>query len=119
MFAAKFKLALEVEWKDWKLQFGNLLLNTYRKKLADLWEFIEAKGDMLQKPVKDLDDVRLAMACLQTVRDNFIYLDKELINMEEAYAVFTKFNIKIPSIDIEKVDGLRFNFNNLNIYVSN
>ncbi|KAG8306517.1 hypothetical protein J6590_045685 [Homalodisca vitripennis] len=115
-FIAKFKLALKVEWKEWKLTLGNILLNAYRKKLADLWEFIEVKGDVLLKPVKDLDDVRLAMACLESVRDNFIHLDRELIAIEEAYAIFAKFNIKVPPEDIEKVDGLRFNFNNLITY---
>lgn len=115
---AKFKLALKVEWKEWKLVLGNMLLIAYRKKLADLWEFIEVKGDILQKPVKDLDDVRLAMACLEAVRDNFIRLDRELIAIEEAYSIFSKFNIKVLPEDIEKVDGLRFNFNNLIVYVS-
>lgn len=117
-FTAKFKLALKVEWKEWKLVLGNMLLIAYRKKLADLWEFIEVKGDILQKPVKDLDDVRLAMACLEAVRDNFIRLDRELIAIEEAYSIFSKFNIKVLPEDIEKVDGLRFNFNNLIVYVS-
>lgn len=66
----------------------------------------------------DFLQVRLAMACLDAIRANFIRLDRELSAIEEAYAIFAKFNIKVPPEDIEKVDGLRFNFENLIQYVS-
>ncbi|XP_054290039.1 dynein axonemal heavy chain 8-like [Macrosteles quadrilineatus] len=114
MLTTQLKLALKVEWKDWKLTLSNLFLNAYRKKLSELWDFMEEKKEiLLKKPVKDLDEVRLAMACLDAIRGNFIRLDRELSAIEEAYAIFAKFNIKVPPEDIEKVDGLRFNFENL------
>lgn len=107
-----------VEWKEWKFTLGNLLLIAYRQKLKEIVEFIDEKSAVLSKPIMDLDDARLAMNCLESIRENFIRLDSELFGIEEAYALFSKFEVKIPPEDIEQVDGLRFNFGNLITSVS-
>lgn len=58
------------------------------------------------------------MACLQLIRENFIEMDLDLGLMEEAYAVFARFKIDVPKEDIERVDTLRFNFQNMVNHVS-
>jgi dynein heavy chain len=61
---------------------------------------------------------RLAMACLEMIRENFIEIDLDLINMEEAYNIFGKYKIDIPKEDTERVESLRFNFQNMVNHVS-
>lgn len=58
------------------------------------------------------------MACLEMIRENFIEIDLDLINMEEAYNIFGKYKIDIPKEDTERVESLRFNFQNMVNHVS-
>lgn len=58
------------------------------------------------------------MACLQLIRENFIEMDLDLGLMEEAYAIFSRFKIDVPKEDIERIDTLRFNFENMVNHVS-
>lgn len=60
------------ESKKWKTALGVLLSTQYKKKLDEMVDFITEQQNILQKPINDLDDVRLAMVCLEKVRDNFI-----------------------------------------------
>lgn len=53
------------------------------------------------------------MACLQLIRENFIEMDLDLGLMEEAYGIFSRFKIDVPKEDIERIDTLRFNFENM------
>lgn len=92
---------------------GNQLSAYYKKILDEMVEFINDQDKILVRKLNDLDDVRLAMNCLQNVRENFIRIDMALTLMEDTYAMFHSFNINIPAADIERVDGLRFNFQNM------
>lgn len=40
-------------------------------------------------------------------------MDLDLGLMEEAYSAFAKFKIDVPKEDVERIDTLRFNFNNM------
>lgn len=53
------------------------------------------------------------MKCLGEIRDDFISLDMELIQIEETYTLMGKFNIDISREDQDIVDGLRYNFNSM------
>lgn len=60
------------ESKKWKLILGKLLGANYKKQLDEMVDFIADMENILSKPIKDLDDVRMAMNCLEKIRDNFI-----------------------------------------------
>lgn len=81
-------------------------------------DFIKTQEKILGKPIKDLDDCRLAMSCLEIIRSNFIEMDLDLGLMEEAYAVFARYAIDVPKEDIERIDTLRFNFESMINHVS-
>lgn len=53
------------------------------------------------------------MACLETIRDNFIDMDMALELMEDAFAAFAEFQIAVAKEDVEAVDTLRYNFTNM------
>lgn len=72
--------------------------------------------DLLQSIIRKI--FRLAMTCLEQIRENFIEMDMTLGLMEEAYGTFSKYQIQVPKEDIERVDTLRYNFDNMITHVS-
>lgn len=109
----KLKLAFSVEASSWKKLLGSTLSINYKNKLMKISEYINEKNKVLLRPIKDLEDVRIAMKCLSTIRDDFITFDMELILIEETYSLMGYFNIDIMKEEQDIVDSLRFNFNNM------
>ncbi|XP_043198855.1 dynein axonemal heavy chain 8-like [Amphibalanus amphitrite] len=107
------KVSLTVEIEAWLRAYASRLHQEYSVKLDDVAEFFKENSHQLSKPIKDLDDVRNAMECLKTVRDRQIEIDMLLGPVEEAYALFNKFEIPVPKEEAEKVDGLRYAFEKL------
>lgn len=58
--------------KEWKVILGHKLSSTYKKRLKEIVDFISEKEKVLSRNLRDLDDVRMAMNCLISVRENFI-----------------------------------------------
>lgn len=112
-FTDKLKLAFLVEASAWKKSMGVILSNKYKKKLQVIMDYIYEKNKVLSRNIKDLEDVRVAMKCLGEIRDDFISLDMELIQIEETYTLMGKFNVDISKEDQDIVDGLRYNFSNM------
>lgn len=66
------KRALIIESNAWKKLLGKHLLIYNKQILVEMVDFISQQTKLLAKELKDLDDVRMAMQCLEVVRDNFI-----------------------------------------------
>ncbi|XP_072395911.1 dynein axonemal heavy chain 8 [Diabrotica undecimpunctata] len=109
----QYKMALLVESEAWKHTLGKKLCDNYREKLNKMVDFIKAQEKILNKPINDLDDCRIAMACLEVIRQNFIEMDMDLGLIEEAFATFNRFHIYVSKDDTERVESLRFNFQNM------
>lgn len=58
--------------KAWKITLGKHLTTEYRNKLLVFVEFISDMDKILRKTMKDLDDVRLAMDALETIRQKSV-----------------------------------------------
>ena len=56
--------------------------SVYRKMLEDVCDFGEEYCKKLSRPIKDLEDVRQAMAALETIRQNQIEMDFSLSPVE-------------------------------------
>ncbi|PSN47670.1 Dynein heavy chain 8 [Blattella germanica] len=109
----KMKLGLLVESNAWKISLGRELCAAYKLKLNEMVNFIKDKSKQLERKLKDLDDVRLAMNCLGEIRENFIQIDMDLGLIEETYATFARFNVDVAKEDAERVDTLRYTFQNM------
>ncbi|CAH0727356.1 unnamed protein product, partial [Brenthis ino] len=109
----KIKLALHIESVEWKRILGKLLSQAYKERVLKLMQFIKDRMKTMSKKIKDLDDVRVAMLCLEMIREEFIGMDVELDLIEESYATFAHFNIDIPKEDADMVYGLRYAFQNM------
>lgn len=101
------------ESKQWKSILGTKLCAYYQIILEKNVIFISAQDKILCRELENLDDCRVAMDCLKVIRDNFIDIDNSLMLMEQTYAVFQEFELNVPSEDLDRVDGLRYQFNRM------
>lgn len=96
------------EIKAWKDALGASLNSKSSTDLDDILSFAQGIVSRLERPINDLEDVRLAMECLKEMRDNEIKFDAMMGPIEQGYAMLTANNVKIPSAEQEKLDSLTF-----------
>ena len=86
------KLGLTTETKAWRIHYGKACNHKYRTEMEETFTFIEDLVKRLSRPIKDLDDIRFAMAALKEIRENEIKID-----------------MNISPIEVWEVDMQRFN----------
>ena len=74
-FAEHLKIGLTNETKAWRMTFGKSCNGKYRTEMDDIFNFVEDLNKRLARPIKDLDDIRYAMAALKDIRENEIRID--------------------------------------------
>lgn len=109
----KLKLGLTSEIHLWKACYGQACNQKYKKEINEIFVFIDEVMKRLQREIKDLDDIRLAMAALKEVRDNEIRIDMTIMPIEESYAMLQKHQIEVPREEIERCDTLRYSWQKL------
>lgn len=55
----------------------------------------------------DLDDVRLAMACLEMIRSTSIEMNAEISRIEDTFNLLVAQNMEVPAETLRSVDTLR------------
>ena len=82
IFTEKLKYALNVETKAWRLHYGKACNNKYHSEMENIFNFIEDINKKLNRPIKDLDDIRYAMAALRDIREGEIRIDMTIYPIE-------------------------------------
>lgn len=82
LFTDDLKLAMVAEAKDWKLLYGRNMNSTYSQLMEKIMDQMEDLSKKLSRKIKDLDDVRQAMAALKELRENEIFIDSSLDPIE-------------------------------------
>ena len=82
VFTASLKRALSVEIEAWKMLYGRPLNTIYKAKMEHINVFEEDINRRLSHPIKDLEDVRIAMATLELVKLQQIEIDFMLSPIE-------------------------------------
>lgn len=77
--------------------------------MNDIFEFIEETGKKLSRPIKDLDDIRLAMLTLKDVREKEISIDMQIgpieVNIESTcLKSICKIFVGIIYVETQKAD---------------
>lgn len=67
-----FLSACLVHAKAWKSTLGRYVTTMYRKKLLTFVTFTSDIEKVLMRPIKDLDDVRIAMGALEKLREESV-----------------------------------------------
>lgn len=69
---------MTTETRAWQLAFAKACNSRYRTNMEEIFEFIEETGKRLSRPLKDLDDIRLAMLTLKEIREKEISIDMQI-----------------------------------------
>ena len=86
----ELRIAFSAEAKSWKVIYGRNMNTKYFSMMEKIMEQIDGINKKLQRPVKDLDDVRMAMASLKEIRENETTIDSSLGPIEVSnIATFT------------------------------
>jgi len=107
------KTALLTETKDWKLQYGVYLNKKVKKDMEDLMEYIDNKSMRLSRKISDIDDLRMAVATLSTIRETEVDIDMKVAPIEESYLLLTKHGVEVTKEETEMVDSLRYSWKKL------
>ncbi|XP_030832172.1 dynein heavy chain 8, axonemal [Strongylocentrotus purpuratus] len=113
LYTEPIRTSLTVEACAWKLLLGRSLNKEYCAKMDEVSNFVGDYSKRLGRPIKDLDDVRLAMSALETIRQEDIRIDMTLGPIEEAYSMLQKFQVSVPREEANRVDSLRYSFQKL------
>lgn len=72
---ADLKMSLTAETKNWMVDYGQLCNKKYRSEMEQIFGFVDEAGKKLNRKIKDLDDIRIAMAALKEIREHQISTD--------------------------------------------
>ncbi|XP_054841808.1 dynein axonemal heavy chain 5 [Eublepharis macularius] len=113
LYTAELKLALTQETKAWMVAFGRHCNKKYRSEMENIFTFVEESNKKLNRQIKDLDDIRIAMAALKDIREQQIPIDFQVGPIEESYAMLNKYELLVAKEEMERVDTLRYTWEKL------
>ncbi|XP_046898543.1 dynein axonemal heavy chain 5 isoform X2 [Hypomesus transpacificus] len=113
LYTADLKLSLTAETKSWMVDYGLHCNRKYRCEMEKIFLFVDEAGKKLNRQIKDLDDIRIAMASLKEIREQQISIDFLVGPIEESYAVLNKYEQSVAKEEAEKVDTLRYTWEKL------
>lgn len=58
--------------------YGALCNRKYQSEMEQIFAFVDEAGKKLNRQIKDLDDIRIAMAALKEIRDHQISIDFQI-----------------------------------------
>lgn len=68
-------MSLTAETKNWMVDYGLFCNKKYRSEMEQIFTFVDEAGKKLNRQIKDLDDIRIAMAALKEIREHQISID--------------------------------------------
>ncbi|XP_072250743.1 dynein axonemal heavy chain 5 isoform X1 [Leuresthes tenuis] len=113
LFTASLKMSLTAETKNWMVDYGLYCNRKYRSEMEHIFAFVDEAGKKLNRQIKDLDDIRIAMAALKEIREHQISIDFQVGPIEESYAMLHKYDLSVAKEEVDKVDTLRYTWEKL------
>ncbi|XP_018911445.2 dynein axonemal heavy chain 5 [Bemisia tabaci] len=104
----KLKFGLLTEIKTCNHRLGNALKKKFHREMDYVYAVINEMDRKLDKPIRDLDDVRLIMETLKKIREQEVDMELKIEPIEEAFNVITRYDLPIDREDLEQVDNLRY-----------
>ncbi|KAK3864739.1 hypothetical protein Pcinc_029599 [Petrolisthes cinctipes] len=102
------KKALVVEAGLWVDKYGEALKVTYLKEMERLFAQLTELSRRLERPLKDLDDIKSAIDILRKTRDLELDMDDAIDPIEESFGLLVKYELGLTQEEAERVDNLRF-----------
>ncbi|XP_072536415.1 dynein axonemal heavy chain 5 isoform X2 [Salminus brasiliensis] len=111
------KLSLTQECRAWKRSYGAALNQRASTDMVEISSFVETVSRQLQRPISDLDDVRVAMAALKEIREAEIRVDATIGPVEESFALLNRHELQFRDGNAERMDSLSYAWKNLKALV--
>lgn len=103
----KLKLGLICEIKAYTHKLGQAMKKKYKREMDYVYAVINEMDRKLDRPIRDLDDVRMIMDTLGKIREQEVDMDLKIDPIEEAFNVMAKYEIQVEQEHMELVDNLR------------
>ncbi|XP_043743727.1 dynein axonemal heavy chain 5 [Cervus elaphus] len=113
LYTADLKFTLTAETKAWMVVISRHCNQKYRSEMENIFTLVEDFNKKLNRPIKDLDDIRIAMAALKEIREQQIPIDFQVGPVEESYTLLNKYGLLIAKEEMDKVDTLRYSWEKL------
>uniref|UniRef100_A0A8D2ZS36 Dynein, axonemal, heavy chain 5 n=1 Tax=Scophthalmus maximus TaxID=52904 RepID=A0A8D2ZS36_SCOMX len=107
------EMSLTAETKSWMVDYGLYCNRKYRSEMEQIFAFVDEAGKKLNRQIRDLDDIRIAMAALKEIREQHISIDFQVAPIEESYAMLHKYDLSVAKEEADKVDTLRYTWEKL------
>ena len=108
LLTEELKAGLMSETQLWKWSYGRALNQECGVEMDLLSDFFITMQQRLSRPMRDLDDIRDAMAALSEIRNSEIKIDRTIVPIEEAYALLAKYEMTFNDGNAERVDSLGY-----------
>ncbi|CAF5123478.1 unnamed protein product, partial [Rotaria sp. Silwood1] len=103
----KLKTNLFDEIRQLELIFAKYIRIHYRMKFMSINDFFKKTEPRLNRQLRDLDDVRFVINALDTLKENFVFVDHTIEPLEEVYNLFKRYSIDIPQEEQMAIEMLR------------
>ncbi|ESN99020.1 hypothetical protein HELRODRAFT_162498 [Helobdella robusta] len=90
------------------MMYASVHNNQCTLQLKPLVAYVHGASRKLDRPVKDLDDIRLLMSVITELREKEVDVDHELLYLEETFLMFSKYNLHFSDGNVESIDAASY-----------
>nr|XP_034839773.1 dynein heavy chain 5, axonemal [Maniola hyperantus] len=109
----KLKLGLNTELKNGTFKISQAMRKKYKREMDYVYAIMNDLERKLERPIRDLDDVRTVMETLKKIREQEVDMELKIDPVEEAFNVITRYELPVSKEDMEQVDNLRYSWQQL------
>ncbi|XP_039763737.1 dynein heavy chain 5, axonemal [Pararge aegeria] len=109
----KLKLGLNTELKNGTYKISQAMRKKYKREMDYVYAIMNDLERKLERPIRDLDDVRTVMETLKKIREQEVDMELKIDPVEEAFNVITRYELPVSKEDMEQVDNLRYSWQQL------
>ena len=91
-------MSLTAETKNWMVDYGLYCNRKYRSDMEQIFAFVDEAGKKLNRQIKDLDDIRIAMASLKEIREHQISIDFQVAPIEVNTALGFSYSMVVADL---------------------
>ena len=103
-------ISVKNEIQQWINMIGQAMYMKYKSEMELLIASINDLDKKLERPMNDLDDIRIIMETQKKIREMEIDNDMKIEVVENAFLLMVKYNIQLSKEDVERVDSLGNNW---------
>ena len=102
-----FKDSVKNEIRQWINLIGRAMQQKYRSEMEHIIAQINDLDKKLERPMNDLDDIRIIMETQKKIRESEIDLDMKIELVENAFTMMCKYELPLSKDDANKVESIQ------------